>query len=297
MGLVSFPNHLKAAAKAGVLVADPNGVNFEYQLVAGELGTGMKESTLVGLGSDPMPQSNPKVSDHLVEKSKLAIPQDWYLKVKITKNELDDDQTGQLASRFSGVSRSYGKHVNKRVFTMLNGGDTSTYGLGYDGQEFFDSDHTDKGAVYQTDQDNEYALALDADNFNTVFAAAENVKDDRGEPCGFNANLLVAPPALRKAAHNIAGNEWLFGTANRDLNPWQQGLTYIISPYLDSSAWHLLASGENVKPLIVVWRVQPYLQEITFDPNQEKGGLFVAHYHARYVVIYGDWRLAFQGNT
>ena len=72
MGMVAFPNHLKAAAKAGVLVADPNGVNFEYQLVAGEMGTGLKESTLVGLGSDPLPQEHPTVSDPPAEKTQTT---------------------------------------------------------------------------------------------------------------------------------------------------------------------------------------------------------------------------------
>ena len=297
MGMVAFPNHLKAAAKAGVLVADPNNVNFEYQLVASEQGTGMSESTLVGIGSDPMPQSNPKVSEHLVEKSLLATPEDWYLRIHIFKNELDDDQTGELIKRFNGVARSYGKHVNKRVFTKLNGGDSTTYGLCYDGQEFIDSDHVDKGAEYQTAQDNEFTLALDATNFNTVFAASENYKDDRGEPCGFNYNLLVVPPALRKEAFNITGNEWLFGAADLNKNPWQAGMSYIVSPYFDSTAWHLIASKESVKPMIVVWRMRPYLQEITFDSDQPRGGRFTAKYHARYVVVYGDWRLASQGQT
>ena len=75
MGMVAFPNHLKAAAKAGVLVADPNNVNFEYQLVASEQGTGMSESTLVGIGSDPMPQSNPKVSESSFESPGERSPQ------------------------------------------------------------------------------------------------------------------------------------------------------------------------------------------------------------------------------
>jgi phage major head subunit gpT-like protein len=277
MGMVNFPNHLKAAAKAGVLVADPNQINFEYQLIASEFGTGLKESTLVGLGSDPLPQQNPKVSEHIIEKSTMAVPKDWYLKVHVYKNELDDDQTGQISSRFNTVSRSYARHVNKVVFQMLNGGDGTTYGSAYD--------------------EHEYALAIDAVNFNTVFAAAELVKDDRGEPCQFNFDLLIVPPALRVDAFNLAGNEWLFGGANLDKNPWQQGLAYIVSPYLDSTAWHLVASKETVKPLIVVWRKEPYLQEISFDPEQERGGRFTAHYHARYVVIYGDWRLAYQGNT
>lgn len=297
MGLASFPQHLKAAARSAVLVADPNAINFAYQLIAQELGIGEKESTLVGVGSDPLPQSNPKVVDHFIEKSKLFTPEDWYLRVNIFKNEIDDDTTGELLRRFNNVQKSFARHVNSRVFKILNSGDSSTYGSCYDGQDFFDSDHADDGAEYQTDQDNEFALALGADNFNTVFAAAEQVKDDRGEFSGFNFNLLVAPPALRKEAHNIAGNEWLFGSANRDINPWQEGLSYIITPELDSTAWHLLAGNEGVKPIIVVWRMRPYLQEIGFDPNQENGGMFTAYYHARYVAGYGDWRLAYQGNT
>ena len=42
--------------------------------------------------------------------------------------------------------------------------------------DFFDSDHKDAGAIYQTNQDNEYALALAATNFNTVFALRSNLE-------------------------------------------------------------------------------------------------------------------------
>jgi phage major head subunit gpT-like protein len=226
-----------------------------------------------------------------------AKPVDWYLKIDIYKNEIDDDQTGELINRFNGVARSFQRHKNKRVFTMLNAGDSTTYGTAYDDQQFFDSDHADEGAEYQTDQDNEYGLALSADNYNTVWAAAQRVKDDRGEVCGFDHNLLIASPELKKEAHNIAANEWDFDSADRTMNPFMDSTSYITVPEFDSAAWVIAAINESVKPMILVNRMMPYLQEITFDPNQERGGRFTAHYHARYVVVYGDWRLCFMGNT
>jgi hypothetical protein len=42
---------------------------------------------------------------------------------------------------------------------------------------------------------------------------------------------------------------------------------------------------------------QPYLQEQWFDPDQKDGGHHYFKFYARYEVFYGDWRLAYQGNT
>jgi phage major head subunit gpT-like protein len=97
---------------------------------------------------------------------------------------------------------------------------------------------------------------------------------------------------------NITGNMQAMDTANREENPFSGLLKApISSPELDTTAWYLIASSEQHKPLIVAMREQPHLQHAWFDPTQPDGGRHYFKFFARYEVFYGDWRLAYQGNT
>ena len=209
-----------------------------------------------------------------------------------------DDQTGSLESKVRAAGANFQKHINKRVFEVLNAGDSQTYGACYDGQDFFDSDHVDLGAHYTTAQDNEGAAALSLDNFNTMWIAAQKFRDDQGQYTEFNYDLLVCAPDLFVTARNITGNLEAMDTANREMNPFSGLLRPpITSPYLDTTAWYIVASGEQHKPLIVAMKEQPGLQHSGFDPQTPDGGRHYFKFYARYEVFYGDWRLIKQGNT
>jgi len=52
-----------------------------------------------------------------------------------------------------------------------------------------------------------------------------------------------------------------------------------------------------VKPIVLGIRKRPTLHNMWFDSQQPDGGYHYFQYHARYVGVYGDWRLAYQGNT
>jgi phage major head subunit gpT-like protein len=252
---------------------------------------------VVDLGAAPMPTVNPQAVQDFIEKSITVKPQDWYLTVFLSQNAIDDDQTGQLEMKARQAGRNFDKHINNRVFTLLNGGDSDTYGLCYDGQHFFDSDHVDEGGDYQTNQDNENTLALSLDNFETVEVAAQQFRDDQGEYVSYNYDLLVCNPSLRRTGFNIVGNPEAYDTANRARNPYAGRYDLLTAPQLDSTAWYLIASGEEIKPLLVVMRKSPTINAAWFDPQQEEGGIYYWQWHARYEIYYGDWRLAVQGNT
>jgi phage major head subunit gpT-like protein len=202
-----------------------------------------------------------------------------------------------LESRVRGAGRNFPRHINKRVFQVLNGGDGSTYGAAYDGSDYFDNDHVDDGAHYQTNQDNEYALSLSIDNFETVYVAAQQFVDDQGQYTDYAYNLLTVHPTNERVAAQIVSNEWSYDTANRERNPYTGKFAYITSPELDTTAWHIIASDEDIKPIIVAMRKMPTLQDAWFDPLQPDGGRYYFKFFARYEMYYGDWRLAAQGNT
>jgi phage major head subunit gpT-like protein len=272
--------------------------SYPWQQVASTLNMDARSIDLVDLGAAPMPVNDAAVVQDHIEKTIQVTPKEWNISVWISDSAIKDDQTGQLETKVRAAGDNFQKHINKRVFQVLNAGDGTTYGSAYDGQDFFDSDHVDKGASYTTNQDNEGALALSLDNFNTSWIAARKFRDDQGEFTDFDYDLVVVPPDLWSVAMNITGNMQAMDTANREDNPFSGLLKApISSPELDTTAWYLIASSEQHKPLIVAMREQPHLQHAWFDPQQPDGGRHYFKFFARYEVFYGDWRLAYQGNT
>lgn len=294
----NLPKHLEVAARTGVLVARPN-LDMPWRQVAMDVNLTASSTTFVDFGGNPLPTQSPKVVQDIIEKGMTVTPEDWYLTVSISQNAIDDDQTGTAATKFRSVIDSYEKHINQKVFEVLNAGDGQTISAAYDGQDFFDSDHVDDGASYQTVQDNENTLALSIDNFETVYVLAQQYRDDQGNFTNYAPDLIVCSPSGYRTAVQITGNQNAYDTGNNEINPYYGLLKRpISSPYLDSGAWYLLASSESVKPLFVAMRKRPQLNgEPWFDPQQEDGGMWYFPYHGRYVVGYGDWRLATQGQT
>lgn len=292
----NLPKHLEVGARTAVLISQARD-DFEYQMVAQEVDLTQKTTDLVDLGGMPVPTNEAKQVDTLIEKSLEVEPEDWYLTLYISQNAIDDDQTGRLESQFQNLLPAFQRHIDKRTFDVLNAGDGQTEGACYDGQDFFDSDHVDPGASYQTNQDNENTLTLSLDNFNTAVTAARQFRDDQGNYTNFNYNLLVAHVSNEVVAANITGNQQAMDTANREMNPYAGRVSYITRPELDSTAWYVLAAGEMTKPLLVAIRKRPTLLNMWFDSQAGDGGVHYFQYHARYKHVYGDWRLAYQGNT
>jgi len=292
----NVPKHLTVGVRTGFLSAFKEAPQV-WSRVAMMVQMDARSHDVVDLGAAPMPTKNPQVVQDFIEKSITVKPQDWYLTVSLSANAIDDDQTGSLERKARQAGRNFDKHIQNRVFTVLNGGDSATYGLCYDGQHFFDLDHVDEGADYQTNQDNEYALALSLDNFETVKVAAQKFVDDQGEYVNYDYDLIVCAPDLERTAFNIVGNPEAYDTANRERNPYSGEFDLLTSPQFDSTAWHLIASSEEIKPILVAWRKSPQINAAWFDPQQEEGGIYYWQWHGRYEMYFGDWRLAIQGNT
>jgi phage major head subunit gpT-like protein len=292
------PTHLVVAAKSGFLAAVPN-IKLPWQQIANQMPIGTKSQELVDLGAAPMPKKvvgRTQLQDY-VERKLTVTPDSWELTVGLSYNAEQDDQTGSLLTKVKGAAENFQKHVNNLVFDALDKGDLATYGYCYDGLVFYSASHKDKGAQYQTNQSNLGALGLTFDNFKTTRIAASKLLDDQGEPVNFNHNLLVVPPDYEYEAAQITQNPARFATADRTVNPYSGKVDFVLSPKINSTAWFLVAGGESAKPIIVAMRENPTLQSAWFDPEGPDGGFYYFKYYARYVVVYGDWRLAFMGNT
>ena len=292
----NVPSHLLVAARTGFLTAIKT-TPMPWQRIASQLTMNAKSIDLVDLGAAPMPtQDLTRQVQDFIEKTMTVKPVDWSLLVWISYNAIKDDQTGTLERKVRGAGMNFQRHINQRVFSKLNSGDV-TGSLAYDGQEFFDSDHVDLGAAYQTSQDNEYALVLSLDNFETVYVAAQDTRDDQGQTTDYVYDTLVVPPALARIAHGICRTQSAYDTANREDNPYAGVISPLVNNQLDSTAWFLTASNEDTKPLVVAMREEPNLQESWFDPLADDGGRYYFKFYSRYEVHYADWRAAYMGHT
>lgn len=128
----------------------------------------------------------------------LVIPVDW----------LRRDKTGQINVRINEFAGRASELDSKLLSNLINSGGASTYGTCYDGQYFFDTDHSEGDSGTQTNA----LVASDVSYLNVSTAAAPTVaemndavlgviqhmygyKDDQGEPMNANAkNFLVMVP-------------------------------------------------------------------------------------------------------
>ncbi len=251
------------------------------------------------VGAVPMPVDyNDMVQVRGTHEVKLTITnRDYEITLGISHNAINDDRVGNLDVWARQSGRNFEKHMDKLCFLALNAGDSSTYGLVYDGQNLFSASHADAGAEYITAQDNEFGLALTLDNFETVRVAGKKFRDGRGEYVGFDHNLLISAPDTERIGINITGNPEAYDTADREQNPYVGAVRGpLVSPWLDSPAWFLVAANEIVKPIILQVRQQPMFTTWD-DETLGEGGVRYYKFHGRYNVGYGDWRTVLMGNT
>lgn len=289
--------HLEYGIKTGFLKGQKTYTPVR-QLIAQETTSSGKQEDYADLGAVPMPvEYADMVQVRGTHEVSLTITnKDWEVTIGITHNAINDNRVGNLETWARQAGRNFEKHMDKLVFLALNAGDGTTYGKCYDGLSLFNDSHYDPGAEYTTTQDNKYALTLSLDNFETVKVAAARFKDGRGEYVGYDHDLLIVPPDLERIAAQITGNEWAYDTANREINPYNGKVRMLVNPWLDTTAWFLVASGEIVKPIIFQLRQAPKLS-IWDDEKAAEGGVRFFKFHARYYVGYGDWRTAIMGNT
>lgn len=290
----NVPQHLVVGARAGFLTAMKE-FQPDWRKVAGEITMGAKSLDLVDVGGMPMPIEDVggAIKQALIERALTVKPRNWNIVVPISYNSLQDDQTSSLERKVRMAAENFNRHLDKLVFLGLDDGAGTTYGTAYDELSFFNDSHLNNGSTY----DNNFALALSLANFKTNLALARVFTDESGEPTNYTYDTLIVPPALEYEGSQITGNFEDYSTANRAVNPWSGRFKLVVSPYLDSTAWVVAATSHVQKPLYIVMREQPFLQDYWFNPEGPDGGTYNFKFYGRYNLAYGDPRLAFLGNS
>lgn len=232
--------------------------------------------------------------------------------LRINKDDLRRDKTGQIRTRMTNLGFRAGTHWESLVSTLILNGEATTNGAAYDSQAFFDTDHAESGSNQTND-----LTATEVPSANVTTAAAptssemanviveaishmQGLKDDQGEPVNGNANnwvIMGGTAALASAIHKAIGSELLdSGNSNplmaftRDTNVRVQG---IHNPRLSANTTKVYLfntdSTGDIGPFILQDEVGVGVVED--DPGPRSKNLYVMASATR-AAGYGLWQKA-----
>ena len=225
---------------------------------------------------------------------------DFEATLEVDRNALDDDRYGEIKVQVQLLAESARRYYEERAFTVLANGETSTYGLCYDGNEFFDSSHSE-GTYYTTAQSNSGSSALTATTLSAARSAMMKFKDDRGKPLGIIADTLIVPPDLEDLAIQLTQSSTTDGdgdgtaAATGLVNPNKGRYNVIVTPWFtDADSWMLCSCNGVNKPLI--FQDRKPTEFAALEGNSERGFLTKKYLYGvdnRFNFGYGNWRYAY----
>lgn len=209
--------------------------------------------------------------------------------IRVDADALEDEQYGQIKTRVQQLAQVAARFPEKLVVQLIRDGFTT---LCYDGQYFFDTDHSENNSGTQS---NKGTTALDATAYGVARAAMANFKDDQGEPIGVIPDVLLVPPALEATAKRIVNQDISAEGSSSTTNIWKGTAEVLMSPYLtDATDWFLFDTKSGLKP--VIYQKRTDVKFTALEENSESGFFRDAYHYGtrlRANVGFGDWRTGF----
>lgn len=216
--------------------------------------------------------------------------------IEVDRDEIADDQTGQIRVRVAELAQRAATHKDYLVAELLINGESSGYNS-YDGVPFLSDSHS-SGASGSQDNKLEYGVT-DADNatvaefkaaLKQAIAAMLAFKDDQGEPMLVSATGLtcVVPPAMYFTALEAINASMVASTSNV-----LEGAARVIAfPWLtDASKWYLLKTDGVIRPFIFQDREPVEFGALAEDSEEAfRREKFLYGVRARYRMAYGYWQ-------
>jgi len=165
--------------------------------------------------------------------------------LKILVDDMRRDKTGQILLRVQELADRVAAHPMSLISTLINNGGGSTNGLAYDGQYFFDTDHSegDSGTQKNDLASGDYAVLNVAsataptpnemaDAILAVIQHFFSLKDDQGEPINELARqfLIMVPVNMWGAAQSaVTANLLNTGSGGRDNPLLKMGMSLTVA--------------------------------------------------------------------
>ena len=216
----------------------------------------------------------PRVSLALSEHEYILANLPFEGTIKIPRDKILDDNLGiYSAAIMPQLGEAVAKHPDRLLTTRINDNP-----VGFDGVALFSGSHPTYDAAGTT-FDNDYGLALTAENIDIVWADMASRTGEDGEPLGIDGRLLVVPPALKRVAREIAKS------TNRVVTVTEAGANVaaatvdnvmageydvLVVPRFaaNPTRWFLFDVSRPIKPFVRQVRSNPILR--AFDSGAER---------------------------
>lgn len=206
----------------------------------------------------------------------------WESTLDVDRDIIEDDRTNQILLAVSSLATKAAKHYTKLVSTAFTSAAST---LIYDGQNFFDADHTTGSNYLGT------SIALDATNV----AAAERLlnlqADDRGDYLGYSGTHIICGPELKATAEKLVKQKTL---ATGEDNIFYGRYEVVVLPNLGANkTWAIADLGEGLLPFILQIRTPITLvskSDLSSDRAFDKD-IFTWGTRGRHAAGYGNHQL------
>lgn len=202
-----------------------------------------------------------------LEAFKYTIPNKKFeATIAVMEEDLEDDQLGIYAAQAQEAGFSAKSLPDELISDLKNNAFVS---LCYDGQYFYDTDHSVAGASVSNKLTAALACTSKAAalaSYGAARTAMMSFKDDDGRPLGLIPNILEVPPALEAVGSTLCNSDKL---DDNSPNPYKGQCELIVNPRLTSStAWFLHATNRPIKPFVYQERKAPVFKSQT-NPDSD----------------------------
>ncbi len=217
---------------------------------------------------------------------------DWEATLEVERNAIKDNKLGHIPVRVRGLTRSYLKFLNEKVFSQLDDGETL---LAYDGTAFFSDARTigDSGTIDNI-LDGNYSDSAAEIRAGIAAAAVRMASfcDDWGKKMNLLPDSIVCSPLMEVPILEALKSDYT-GQARTEKKFVQR---VIVSPWIDADTddWFVLCTTEEVKPIIFQNRQNAEFNQVDnpSDSHVFLNKTFLYGVDARFEVGYGDPRTA-----
>ncbi len=222
----------------------------------------------------------------------------WEATIRVDADEQRRDKTGQIMVRINELARRVATHPNKLLTTLLSGGEAAAC---YDGQYFFDTDHSEGDSGTQSNSISAGATTpttpTDREMYEAIvkgIAQIMAVTDDQGEPMNEAARqflVMVPMPFLSSTLVALSGK-----VVDATTNPLASGepfnVTWVANPRLAwTTKFALFRTDGSTRPFIFQEELPVQVQvlaegsELEVNENQHQYGVKAIH-----EAGYGFWQ-------
>lgn len=265
-----------------------------------ELKSTKAEESYGWLGGTPRLQEwvDQKKPGALAEYGFTAKNKDYEATLQVDRNAIDDDQYGQTLVRARGMGEQAVIDM-ERLFAVFV--ETGTTVLCYDGQYFFDTDHSEGLSGTQSNYTSSGA-ALSAANAKTIISTMEEYKDDKGLSSGITPTHIMVPPTLKWTALALFDPKVVSVTTDPATAVLNGALNVIVNPYLTkagtaaNSAYYIMDLSKAMKPFI--FQNRKPITFVALDKDDDLNAFMTRTLYygveARFAFVFGDWRLCYK---